>query len=552
MAARTSRGNSAAATAPANNIPIITTSQRRFGMRPASAGALYAGLEVAPGNDLGRFFLGGTITGIVDVPGSMETFYAGNVLTGDAGGLGNLQDPATDPIWPDKNFNVGGDIRNLVSANGFGTLSLTGAVLENIVYKTGFKLNVGGKVGQVLAADSFLGEAVVQNKPTVRGPGIVQREVEVRGANLPTPGDSSYFDPTFFGNNIGIGGKSFDARFFNDTFDTAQFLGVAFSRTLSSDQSILLNGALGNFGSGNGSTPDLVDYYALPLLAGQTVQIQLTDTTPIQRNQNNLPAHLGIFDPYGKLLQTDYSSRLTKTRTGEAIQITATVAGAYRIAVATNGDTNFSGTVDAGESITFRQPNPYQLKITNAGNLAFGGLIARAELATADAGNRGIEVDSGDIGAVEVSSATGNIFSFSNPWYIPAGNLRSVVASSLGILRSTPAETVVIGSGPDFRVRKGSIGLLRAFNTSLTTGILMVNDDVDAGVFPSPTADLRTISSTLGVGRSIQLVDAAGNLEGDLLSNGSIGVIRADRRRDRDGGARVCIAAARAGVGRQC
>ncbi|HMB96833.1 MAG TPA: hypothetical protein VKK61_12395, partial [Tepidisphaeraceae bacterium] len=124
-------------TAPANNIPIITTSQRRFGMRPSSAGTLYAGLEVAPGNSLGKFFLGGTITGLVDVPGSMDEFYAGNVLTGDARGLGSDTDPATDTIWPDKNFYIGGDIRNLISANGFGTISLTGQpILENIQYKT--------------------------------------------------------------------------------------------------------------------------------------------------------------------------------------------------------------------------------------------------------------------------------------------------------------------------------------------------------------------------------------------------------------------------------
>jgi hypothetical protein len=508
-------------TAPGNNIPIITTAQRRFGMRPSSAGAMYAGLEVAPGNDLGRFFLGGTITGIVDVPGSMETFYAGNILTGDAGGIGATNDPRTDPIWPDKNFNIGKDIRNVISANSFGTLTLASPTLETIQYKTGFKLNVGGKIGEAFAADSFLGEAVVQNKPTVSGPGIVQREIEVRGSTLPA-GDQSYFDPQFFGNDIGIGFKQFDPRFFNDTFATAQFLGVAQNQALSSNQVIVLDGTLGDNGSSPGFV-DGVDYYAVPLLAGQTVQVKLKDLLGNISDQNNAPVMFGIFDPYGKLIETNYTKITTESV--NSIQFTSSNAGAYRIAIGNFGDVNFNGAADGGEAVTSTIPHPYQLTVTSAGNLAFGGLVARTDIATTDAGNRGLEVDSGDLGAVETN---GTIFSESNPWYIPAGNLRSALASSMGILRVVAGgEQIVLDSGPDFMIRKGSIGVLRTTNTSLTTGILMVDDDVQDDVFPSPTSDLNTISSSLAVGKSIQLVDAAANLEGDLLSNGSIGVIRA-------------------------
>jgi hypothetical protein len=74
---------------PANNIPIIRATEKAFGMRPASAGNLYAGIETAPGVSIGRIYIGGTVTGLVDIKGDCLEFYANNILTGTANGIGS-------------------------------------------------------------------------------------------------------------------------------------------------------------------------------------------------------------------------------------------------------------------------------------------------------------------------------------------------------------------------------------------------------------------------------------------------------------------------------
>ncbi|HVT89618.1 MAG TPA: hypothetical protein VHD56_12250 [Tepidisphaeraceae bacterium] len=533
-------------TAPSNSIPLIYSNQRGFGLRPSSAGRILSGLIVTPGNNFDKFFFGGTVTGYVSIGGNIDTFYAGNILTGDASGISqfaNTSDYNTQNVlasaFVQRNFHVDGDIQHLISANSFGTLSVnnlgagaTAGNFESVQYKTGFQLDVNGRASDVHADNSFLGEATVHDLTTVTGLGVAQHELEFRGATLANNSAISYFDVRDFGNNISLGELQADARFNNDTFATAQYVGTLRSQQLRDSNVVQLFGSLGNSTTvSSPATNDGVDYYAIGLLAGQTVNIQLLDsvTALFGPDASNHP-RLGIFDPNGRLIATDYSDVSQFSRVNKAIQIKASIPGVYRIAVAEFGDLNFNGTADAAtgttpaESVTLFIPSTYELRVTQPGDIALGGLSVNQHIATLDSGAVGIQVLHGDVGAIHAGA---QIFSVSNPWYVPAGNLRSMDAVSIGLsnLNSTSFDDE---SGPDLLIRKGSIGLLRTTGANVAAtnaNYLSINDDVS--IFPTSDDSLDLTSPTIAVGTNIQTVDCAGVLEGDYLANAAIGVIRA-------------------------
>lgn len=529
--------------APNNSIPRIYANERAFGLRPSAAGQLFAGLEIAAGNNINKVFIGGTISGVVNIKrGNIETFYAGNVLTGDASGisaLGNQSDLNGFNIghFPNSNFHVGGDIRNLISANSFGTLTLTTPNTANNFatpnYKTGFQLLVDGRVGQVYGDDSFLGQAIIRNSSSFTGSGAAQQEVEVKGA---TDVD---FEPQTSGNNLAL---SNDERFFNDTFDSAQWLGTSRSAELGLTNAIQLKGSLGNLGA----TADALDFYSVPLLAGQTIEVQLLDNFVGLLTSSH--PRLGIFDPNGRLITSDYSNLNPFSRINATIQIKATIPGSYRICVAQFGDANFNGTADAAtaniqaEGVVNTIPNPYELRITRAGDIAVGGMIVNQHFATLDQGDTGIQVLRGDLGeiraglgandnsrvntAVAPAQGSGQLFSSSHQWVVSDGHLRAMEAFSIGISGTLN----VFGSGPDLVVRKGKIGLLHT-TAAGATNMMIINDDAlrDDGVtrlYPVSTDDLTLTSKSLAAGEDIQLIDCLGVLEGAYLANGGIGVIR--------------------------
>lgn len=490
-----------------NDRPIINPSdgRRRFGLRPSSAGEMFAGLEVAAGNDLGKFMVGGAITGLVDIPGNVRLFYAGSIVTGDALGLGD-ESISTVP----NNFFVGGDLEQLVCGTSLGTSpGLDQAELEDINYKTGFQLKVNGRIGWIKVLDSFLGTIQVNNLESVTGLGLAQEELEFSGDDLPANDDSSYFDPQFFGDSASLGTKSPNAAYDNGSFDSAQYLGTLFSQDLNSREAIQLRGYTFT------TEGDSIDYYAVALMAGQTVQVQLLDSL----------SAIGIFDPDNRLIATDYSNVNSINRFNKPFRFTADRPGAYRIAVANRGDINFNGVADGEEDISSISPDFYELRIQRVADIALGGLVTGSHIATMDRfdfGGRGIDVARGDLGAVVAGTpgSGGTIFSKSSPWTIAQGNLRSVEADSMGILRNAPVLTVV-GLGPDFLVPKGSIGLLRTNSSDTGNSVMFVNQRL-----VSINDDLSLIDPALAVGADIQLVDAGANLQSNLLANRAIGVIR--------------------------
>jgi hypothetical protein len=402
--------------------------------------------------------------------------------------------------------------------------------LTTIAYKTGFQLSIGGRVGQIRADDSFLGQAVVRNDKRVLGPGTIQTELEYVGATI-TGANFSYFDPSFLGMDISPAQNAPDARFSNNTFATAQFLSVARSSNLNDSFAINLRGSLGNANQTLAAAgTDTLDYYAISLLAGQTIEIQLLpDVEDINAafGRTAIP-RLGVFDPDNRLITTDYSNTdytdkavQSVVRLGKKIRITADRPGAYRIAIGYNGDINFNGVQDVGELValpTIGSGLGYELRASKAGDIALGGFIAgTGHIATMDRFAPGIEVWRGDLGYLRAAT----IFSESNQWSVLAGNLRGIEAAAYSAFDLTQTIQNIYPTAPDLYVPAGSIGLLRS---TAANQMLIINDDP---IYPTSLSNLSLTSPTLAVGKNIQLIDAAGFLEGTYLANGGIGVVRA-------------------------
>ena len=424
--------------------------------------------------DIGKFLFGGTILGRVDSSGSIGTFYAGQVLTGDANGIGQFSTPTNI-----DNFAVRGDLRNLVTVGSIGTAGQDD--LEDAEYNTGFQLAVGGDLGEVSTRGQFYGAGGVLG--TQAGVSkIVANQFEIEGRNRAFRFDGVAFQA----------GELQNGAFNNDTFDTAQFLGSFRTRDRNFEGNAVVTGNLDNLPNGPG---DGVDYYAAGLLAGDTVEVELESASGI--------SNVGVFDPDGRLIATNYGRNVR----GGPFRFTAVKPGAYRFAVAINEDTNFdgSGTTDANDS--------YTLRLAGLGRIALGGLVARGDVVNPDT-SVPLRVFGGDFGALE---AGGEIESPFVPLRVDRGNLRSVVGEELGRSNVVAPGSTEYRNGPSLAVPRGTVGLIRATDPD---GVLSVN--------PGLVLDGRvtTTDPLTAAVASYQVVDAANALVGNYVANGGIGTVR--------------------------
>ena len=426
-----------------------------IGILPLGSGrTLRAGLTIAGGNDFGRFLFGGTISGRVRATGSVDQFYAGNILTGDTRG-GALQ--------VNDNFRVDGDLRDLVVLGSVGTMEEgEGNPLDRPRYLTGFDLLVVGQLGQFNARGNIYGGGRINasSRNEIRTP---QFEVESRGDLV---WDGGYVDTD---------------QFFNDTFATPQYIGTI------DDDDIRVRGTL--HAIDDDDFDDFVDYYAIPLLAGQTVSARI-ESIPLLMN-------LGIFDPDGRLIATDYSDINPTAIAGSDVRFTADRPGVYRFAVATAGDGDFDGTggdFDATEIGVV----PYDLRIINAGELGVGGIVAGGNIFnhTTDVGFELRDDDFGAIVAGEtlLSSAARTVSVFD-------GNLRTVQGNAVGLRNGN-----ILSLGAELHVPRGHVGLARS-----TGGVLVINP----------------LLATVPIGGNVQMLDSADTFYGNILAKGSLGVLRA-------------------------
>lgn len=430
--------------------------------------------DSAEAQDLGQFLFGGTVTGKVDISGSVDTFYAGWLLTGDTTG------ESASTISVQDNFSVGGDLRDLIVFGPMGGDG--GGTVDEPNYVTGLDIQVGGLLGQIRTFDRFHGNVDVENDVLADGytyQSRPQTEYEAHNPGGQRPVATAWSNFELY---------SLDGRFENDSFDTAQRLGSV-RDAAGGDHQIVVQGEIQQSTNVN----DPVDYYAVSLMAGQTITVQL-----LPRGLSS-SMNVGVFDPDGRLIATDHSNVDPSSVNGEAFTFTADRPGEYRFAVAFSDDTEFNGSVvELGSA-------DYELRISNAGEIALGAIVADADIYSSafsvqdDLGDftfgvPAINVQRGDIGAL---TAGGGIASSGSSPAITAatGNLRSMQGATIG-----ETSGGLFSFGPEIEIA-GSIGLIQS------------------------TAGVADVNATIG--GDLQVVDAAGTLFIDLTADGGVGVIRA-------------------------
>jgi len=542
---------------PSGQIPFptdaIATNQQAFGLRPGGlddlpgdpTADLSAGLILGPGQALGKFLFDGEVMGKVFVPGDMNLFYAGWLVTGDTTGVdqgfsvfnnGLPVSLGTGLGAPRANFFVGGNLGNLVS---FGPIGWYGKFGPGGIfaphYLSGVDVVVQGRMGEELSLQGMGGTTHVLNSAGVARNLVIQQEIE--GTELRTVnGQTLNFQS---GAIVPPTGPS---PVDDNTFATAQFLGNL--GTAAGNNVIEVAGSMDAAG-----TPviDPIDFYAVGLMAGQTVSVQLQSGF-FSRGQ--LPTNgflqLGVINPDGQLIASDYTElKHPEDVINQPFQFTADRPGAYRIVVGTRGDINFMFPLqNPSFSITVGHQD-YLLTINTAENIptnlignpvspiSLGGVVARGPILDNNEGVETVRVENGDLGGIDATSyyltvsktltpplpvpgpqplTTGLTWSLS----VANGNLRTLDCGQIG---QTAANNLAFASGPDLNVPNGSVGLVRA-----RTGILLLN--------PSATFDLPVYS----VHGDYQVVDAGGPvatgaaaalLDAGIVCDGRIGVIRA-------------------------
>lgn len=510
-----------------NNTPIVNAQVTQpFGNLPPELTALRPGLIVEDGNNLGTFIFDGVVTGIVDIGGSMQKFHAGWILTGDASGIpsGNVATP-TPSINVPNNFNVDGDIRSITSVGSFGTSTLTGA--GPAPYLSGFDLQVGGRAGQILTRDSFLGGVDVLNLQNELGLTTAYQEVE------------SYIG------DVALGDVT-DPDINNDTFDRPQLLGTY--QAVDGGEFITdVGGAL------ESDAGDQADYYGIALLGGQRLIVDIDSDALGEVN-------VGIFDPDGRLVNSDYTNNFIDFEASfeTPIGYTADRPGVYRIAVGVAGDVTFTGgnpvgTVNYSIQISGRRnatENNFAIP-TDLGDIALAGIeavngIRGLNEETAAVSDGALRVRDGDFGAV--LSSAGNVLS-QTPGGIQVGgvfvenaverrgqgNLRVVDAISVGTVSTTETgaqaglrlnirDEVPEDDNPAApRVnRAGNVGLIRGRGTPAEEpGDPAVGGDVAVYSLTDATG------APIAISGNFQIISAATTFLGQLFADKGIGVLRA-------------------------
>lgn len=460
---------------PTNNLPIDPVTGERL---------VTAGMTV--NGDMDRFLLGGAMTGDVIINGSINQFYAGWVLTGNARG----DVAGASPSRP-QNFRAFGDIRELYVLDSLGTHAIDPGARDQPTYITGFDLQTGGTLGHVRTGDSWLGAFQTRNQPeedATRGIDIPQTEMEGR-----TDGNGPAWDGFL---------PSGNAIFFNDTFDTPEYRGSI--NSLGQADMVHTLGLLQHVTNFD----DWVDYYAIGVMAGQEVQVQLFPEFPAILN-------VGVFDPDGRLIASDHSNSFDAS--GLVFGFIADKPGAYRFAVSAAGNVDF---LNSRQS-PLNAPVGYDLRVTGVGDIGVGGIEVANQMLDVPVlesiGPRAYLLEFGDIGDIRAGDAILSL-SIQSTVKVTGGNLRSLDGGQIGFGTAAvpgdpndpnnPGTAATLNAAVELDVPAGSVGLVRA-----RAGILFLNS----------TAPFLGRS----IGGDYQVIDGATSVGVDLLADGGLGVLRA-------------------------
>ncbi len=508
------------------DIPIRSDNFNGQGIFPVTPGnKLVAGLSTAPGVSLGKFMFGGAVMGQVRIDGSMETFYCGALLTGVTEGqfTGTPEDR--------NNFHVGGDIRNILVKGSIGTDFIGDTVqTRDATYLTGVDFDIQGRVGQIKTGLDYAGTGTIYNDLPTLGLRTRQQEIEFRIPTGVNRGSFTDFENGQFGDQEGF--------FNNDTFATPQFLGSINSKQ-TGNNSVQVNGL---FQWESVRLQDRADYYAVPLMAGQSISVRLI--APLVSagfilvggqfvqvsDEIKSDLHVGVFDPDNRLIASDYSNVTDNTnqpvdadpQQQQLFSFTADKPGIYRFAVGKDAP-GFGANPGL-----FIIEQPYQLQITGIGNLGIGGLAATATTSDIvaypglavkkDNSITGlmasIEVVHGDLGAIYSNAFITSLGGVNG--IADGGDFRAIDAVSLGeVLNQT------FGAGVNILALTGSVGMIRGSGTDVTNNTTQVNVFGDLIVTGSDSSGLAAI------GGDVQYIVAPNTLITDLTINGSLGVIQA-------------------------
>lgn len=455
------------------DVPITFANYRSdFGLRPSSRG-IYAGIETAPGVNMGKILIGGTITGRVFIGGQLETLYAGDLLLGDT--RGTFRGSSSE--LPNNLF-VGGDLRNLLVRGSLGTD-------PEGIYRTGTDIRVGGKLGNIKVANQFDAVVEVVNNPELPLNNAPFEEVEYTLLGGEKVGD------------VFMRGDIAD-EFVSNNALTNRFFGSSFTSSLTGKvQGLDFAGRL------NSNRGDSVDYYSVPLMAGQTVTVQLYSPDPFLNGLLNV----GIFDPLGRFIKSDLADFQGGGGGAQAFRFTAEMPGIYQFAVAGLGDQSFGGSyVPANaDPVSASAFGDYNLIIQDYGEVAFGGASIGGATRLDDQ-DTGLFVRRGDLGAWDsVGDFLANLFT---PINLLKGNLRHLGGEDIG---GTVADSTVSLASPDLLVPRGSVGMIKS------TGNLFINPN--AFNLDDPVA-------SNAVGFDYQWIEVGGNFSSQLTANRAIHVIR--------------------------
>lgn len=459
--------------------PTIAVPYRRaFGLRPA-AKAIFAGIQSGPGLDIGAINIGGVVSGSVALGGNIDNFYAGAIATGAGNfGIGNSGLQLGGPRFSGlpNNFSVGGSIRHLKVLTNIG-------LFDGI--ETGVDFRINGRLGDIQVGGDNYGTIEVLNNAD--SPVVNSQNEEVEQNDL-----VSFLDTALVA-NLGH-------TYRNDTFETAQILGTEYSKDLKQNNLVDMIGDLNDIHIEGGiPVPDTIDYYALPVMAGQKITFKLSNEDVNSNISWQLFAPDGsavadsdlAYNPNDKLgTGGDGSGIPVNNHATSQYTFAATQPGGYRLAVAGTGST-------------------YRLIVDGMDNLAMGGINV-AGAVTFDDLETGLHIRTGDFGAFE--NRAGDLVFRNNAdgaqsiLRVDRGNIRSIVAASIDL-------------GTQMYCYRGSVGLLHALG-----GDIAGNDDASslATIWDVDTAIQQTI------GGSYQTVKAdLGSITANLVARQGIGTLRA-------------------------
>ena len=465
--------------------------------------------DIPQPQNIGSFRFAGTVTGQIDISGSIEDFYAGWLPLGATGGQ---ELSAAGPTVP-QNFRAGGEIRDFLVLDSIGTHDAS--AYGDSTYVTGFDLVAGGKIQQIVSREDVMGSIRASNNGTVLPNTRNQQEMESR-PGLGNFGDASY------------------TVFWNDDSLRPQYLGT-------------INGTAGNNvaqvrGTLLGPTPahnDLVDRYSLSLMAGQTVVVQLI---PLSITTF---AHIGVFDPDGRLIATDYSDVDPEQYWYQKFTFTADRPGLFEFAVGGVGaNADFAGAISSF--------GPYELRVTASadggasaagpGNIALGAIQAERNVFDGRSLGTAWRVDQGDFGAIvgrtRVASMTATTGAFetailptrelaidSATLRVDFGSLRAIDGGSVGIF--DPAPNGGYGLGVDVQVVNGSVGLIRSTGGGANDATVLNDDLLFYGTPAVSDHDISGLHPYAAVGFDYQMVSAESRFYGAMMANRAIGTVRA-------------------------